>query len=125
MCRVPIASVEIKLQGQWLPMKRTVNNQWPYYNTNGPWQTAFPIPVRVTSVVGEVIEDTITGVKGNQGTKQFSEVSGSVRARSARQAPCCHMRTPFQTAPSFRWHLQVACMVFLPRPPEPLLCTSC
>ena len=79
--RVPIASVEIKLQGQWLPLKRTVNNQWPYYNTNGPWQGAFPIPVRVTSVTGETIEDAITGVKGNQGTKQFTEVSGSVRAR--------------------------------------------
>ena len=68
--------MEIKLGGAWLPLKRTVNNQWPYYNTNGPWQTSFPMPIRVTSVTGETIEDAITGVKGGQGTSQFSDVSG-------------------------------------------------
>lgn len=71
--------MEVKLNGQWLPLKRTVNNQWPYYNTNGPWQSSFPMPIRVTSVTGETIEDSITSVKGGDGIKQFSTVAGSVR----------------------------------------------
>ena len=77
--RVPITAVEVKLGGEWLPLKRTVNNQWPYYNTNGPWQSSFPMPIRVTSVTGETIEDTITSAKGGDGSKQFSAVGGSVR----------------------------------------------
>ncbi len=76
--RVPIAGVEVKLNGEWLPLKRTVNNQWPYYNTHGPWQSSFPMPIRVTSVTGETIEDTITSAKGGDGAKQFSAVGGSV-----------------------------------------------
>nr|QOL01074.1 putative extracellular protein CSOL_007b [Pseudococcomyxa simplex] len=75
--RVPITAVEVKLGGEWLPLKRTVNNQWPYYNTNGPWQSSFPMPIRVTSVTGETIEDTITSAKGGDGSKQFSAVGGS------------------------------------------------
>ncbi len=82
-CRVPITGVEVKLGGEWLPLKRTVNNQWPYYNTNGPWQSSFPMPIRVTSVTGETIEDVITSTKGGDGTKQFSQVAGgSVSCRS-------------------------------------------
>ena len=91
--RVPITGVEIKLGDTWLPLKRTVNNQWPYYNTNGPWQSSFPMPIRVTSVTGETVEDAITGVKGGQGTKQFGQTSGgggggsSVRAHTVISAP--------------------------------------
>ncbi|CAL8470266.1 g9808 [Coccomyxa elongata] len=81
--RVPITSVEVKLNGQWLPLKRTVNNQWPYYNTNGPWQSSFPMPIRVTSVTGETIEDSITSVKGGDGTKQFSAIAGSGNSTSS------------------------------------------
>jgi hypothetical protein len=78
--RVPITAVEVKLNGQWLPLERTVNNQWPYYNTNGPWQSSFPMPIRVTSVTGETIEDAIPSQTGGNGSKQFTSVSGSVRA---------------------------------------------
>ncbi len=82
--RVPITSVEVKLNGEWLPLKRTVNNQWPYYNTNGPWQSSFPMPIRVTSVTGETIEDSITSTKGGEGTKQVSGTAGSGTAGSVR-----------------------------------------
>ena len=74
-CRVPVAGVEIKLGGSWVPLKRSSNNQWPYYNTNGPWQSSFPMPIRITSAAGEAIEDSIPSAKGGDGTKQFGGVS--------------------------------------------------
>lgn len=97
--------MEANIGGGWLPLKRTNNNQWAYYNTNGPWQANFPMPVRVTSCLGETVEvtpvypsqwqsrlwssvtwglrlcllwlqDKITDFSGNTGTVQFS-LSGS------------------------------------------------
>jgi len=70
-----VAGVEIKLGGNWIPLKRSANNQWPYYNTNGPWQSSFPMPIRITSAAGESIEDSVPNTKGGDGTKQFSAVS--------------------------------------------------
>lgn len=70
-----MAGVEIKLGGNWIPLKRSANNQWPYYNTNGPWQSSFPMPIRITSAAGESIEDSIPNAKGGDGKKQFSAVS--------------------------------------------------
>ncbi len=67
--------MEVKIGGTWVPLKRSSNNQWPYYNTNGPWESSFPMPIRVTSAVGETIEDSVPSSKGGEGTKQFSAVS--------------------------------------------------
>ncbi len=58
-----------------MPLKRSSNNQWPYYNTNGPWQSSFPMPIRITSASGETIEDSIPNAKGGDGSKQFGGVS--------------------------------------------------
>ena len=69
-----MANVSVKIGGNWLPLKRSSNNQWPYYNTNGPWQGSFPMPVRITSATGEVVEDNIPNAKGGVGSKQFTEV---------------------------------------------------
>jgi len=35
--RIPVAQVQVKINDVWVNMKRANNNQWPYYNTNGPW----------------------------------------------------------------------------------------
>ena len=69
-----MANVSVKIGGNWLPLKRSSNNQWPYYNTNGPWQGSFPMPIRITSATGEVVEDNIPNAKGGEGSKQFTEV---------------------------------------------------
>ena len=86
-----MAGVEIKLGGNWVPLKRSSNNQWPYYNTDGPWQSSFPMPIRITSAANETVEDSIPNAKGGDGAKQFGGVSracslgcwgGSARERS-------------------------------------------
>ena len=64
--------MQVKINDVWVNMKRANNNQWPYYNTNGPWQTNFPMPIRVTSIAGETVEDVITSVAGGDGHVQFS-----------------------------------------------------
>ena len=69
-----MAGVEVKLGGTWVPLKRSANNQWPYYTTNGPWQSSFPMPIRLTSAAGETLEDAIPSAKGGDGTKQFAAV---------------------------------------------------
>lgn len=75
--RIPVAGVEVKIGSTWVPLKRSANNQWPYYNTNGPWESSFPMPIRVTSAAGETIEDSVPSSKGGEGTKQFSAVSST------------------------------------------------
>jgi len=73
---VPITGVQVKLGGAWRALKHTTNNQWAYYSEAGPWQSSFPLPVRVTSVTGETIEEAITSAAGGDGTKQFKETGG-------------------------------------------------
>ena len=46
--------MQVKINNVWVKMQRANNNQWPYYNTNGPWQTGFPMPIRISSIAGEV-----------------------------------------------------------------------
>jgi hypothetical protein len=55
LCRMPITGVAVQIGGSWLALQRTNNNQWAYYNTNGPWQTSFPMGIRVTNVLGETV----------------------------------------------------------------------
>lgn len=53
--RYPITSVSVTIGGSYLPLKRTNNNQWAYYNTNGPWQSNFPMGIKVTNCLGETV----------------------------------------------------------------------
>jgi hypothetical protein len=78
--RVPVKDVQIKVDGAWHSPHYTTNNQWvwPGESVNRRWEaTDFPMPVRVTSVTGEVIEDTIP-VGGGDGAMQFAPVGDLV-----------------------------------------------
>ena len=54
-CRYPITSVSVSIGGSLVPLTRTNNNQWAYYNSNGPWQAAFPMPIQITNCLGETV----------------------------------------------------------------------
>lgn len=62
VCSVPLRSVEYKINGKWWSAARSVNNQWPYHREVGDF--SFPLPIRVTSVAGEVLEDVVTSSSG-------------------------------------------------------------
>ena len=74
-CRVPLANVSANIGGNWIGLTRTSNNQWAYYNSAGPWENNFPMGLRLTSVTGETIEDSMASNEGGQGQAQFSDVS--------------------------------------------------
>ena len=62
--------------GAWHTPHYTTNNQWvwPGESVNRHWtESDFPMPVRVTSVTGEIVEDVIPK-GGGDGTKQFKPV---------------------------------------------------
>lgn len=61
-CSVPLKSVEYKVNGKWWSASRSVNNQWPYHREIGDF--SFPLPIRVTSVAGEVLEDVVPSSSG-------------------------------------------------------------
>lgn len=67
---VPLQLVEYQINGVWWPAARSVNNQWPYHREIGNFQ--FPMPIRVTSVAGEVLVDTVSSSSGGWGTQQFT-----------------------------------------------------
>ena len=62
MCSVPLQLVEYQINGVWWPAARSVNNQWPYHREVGNFN--FPLPIRVTSVAGEVLVDTVPSSSG-------------------------------------------------------------
>ena len=62
MCSVPLQLVEYQINGVWWPAVRSVNNQWPYHREIGDF--SFPMPIRVTSVAGEVLVDTVPSSSG-------------------------------------------------------------
>ncbi|KAL3144188.1 hypothetical protein ABBQ32_003969 [Trebouxia sp. C0010 RCD-2024] len=68
---VPLKSVEYNIDGQWWSATRSVNNQWPYHREVGDF--SFPMPIRVTSVAGQVLEDIVPSSSGGWGKKQFTE----------------------------------------------------
>lgn len=76
---VPVSDVQIKLGGSWMSLRRSNNNQWAYYSEAGPWQASFPLPIRVTSVTGETVEDAMASSSGGDGKVQF-KVTGDVGA---------------------------------------------
>lgn len=57
---VPVKAVQARLSptGPWQDLTRAFNNQWAVH---GDWGAALPFPIRVTSVTGETVEDTVTG----------------------------------------------------------------
>ena len=62
MCSVPLQLVEYQINGVWWAAARSVNNQWPYHREIGTFN--FPMPIRVTSVAGEVLVDTVPSSSG-------------------------------------------------------------
>ena len=62
MCSVPISLVEYEINGVWWAAARSVNNQWPYHRELGDF--SFPLPIRITSVAGEVITDVVPSSTG-------------------------------------------------------------
>lgn len=79
---VPITDVQVKIGGFWRSLRRSNNNQFAYYSEAGPWQTTMPMPIRVTSVTGETVEDVVASTSGGEGKVQF-RVTGDAGAPGA------------------------------------------
>ena len=79
--RVPVKDIQIKVDGAWHTPHYTTNNQWvwPGESVNRKWNDAkdFPMPIRVTSVTGETVEDVVPSGGGN-GKQQFKPVGSLV-----------------------------------------------
>lgn len=62
-------SVQLKIKNQggdyvWVTPQRSANNQWvwPGDKVNKRWSDSdYPMPIRITSIAGETVEDVITG----------------------------------------------------------------
>jgi hypothetical protein len=67
--RLPVDSVQLKIKNLagdfvWVSPRRSQNNQWvwPGDVVQKRWSDSdYPMPIRITSVTGETIEDAITG----------------------------------------------------------------
>lgn len=70
LCRVPLKNIEMKIGGSWSSLRRDVSNSW---NSNGLSYNA-PFHLRLTSVLGDVVEDYIPSNSGGQGSSQFPEI---------------------------------------------------
>ena len=64
---MPLQNVELETDGSWSSLRRDVSNSW---NANGGTYTC-PLHIRLTSVLGDVIEDWVPSSQGGQGTGQF------------------------------------------------------
>lgn len=71
ICSVPILSVEYEVNGVWWTAARSVNNQWPYHRELGDF--SFPLPIRVTSVAGEVITDVVPSATGTSAARHMKK----------------------------------------------------
>ena len=79
---VPITDVQAKIGGSWRSLRRSNNNQFAYYSEAGPWQETIPLPLRITSVTGETVEDSMASTAGGEGKVQF-KVTGDVGSPGA------------------------------------------
>ena len=61
----------MKIGGSWSSLRRDVSNSW---NSNGLSYNA-PFHLRLTSVLGDVVEDYIPSNSGGQGSSQFPEIT--------------------------------------------------
>lgn len=82
--RIPVDSVQLKIKNLagdfvWVSPRRSQNNQWvwPGDVVQKKWSDSdYPMPIRITCVAGETVEDVITGPGGNDGSVQFSPIAG-------------------------------------------------
>lgn len=75
--------MELNLNGKWSSLRRDVSNSWNY---NGGSFT-FPMHVRLTSVLDDVVEDWIPANTGGQGNAQFAELKPDPEGASAGALP--------------------------------------
>ena len=70
--RVPPATVELSIGGQYATMQRTIDN---YFVLSSGTPVVFPASVRVTSIMGDTVEDTIEAATGGpaHGKVQFPD----------------------------------------------------
>jgi hypothetical protein len=69
VCRVPVDSVQLQIKNLagdfvWVSPRRSQNNQWvwPGDVVQKRWSDSdYPMPIRITSVAGETVQDVITG----------------------------------------------------------------
>ena len=78
-CRVPLKNVELNIGGSWSSLRRDVSNSW---NSNGLSYKA-PFHLRLTSVLGDVVEDYIPSNSGGQGSSQFPEITPDLAGAQA------------------------------------------
>ena len=57
--------------------------------TNGDWQNAFPMPIRVTSAIGETVEDKITSTLPPSRLQALSHCDMTVITCSAQPGSVC------------------------------------
>ncbi|KAL3139257.1 hypothetical protein ABBQ32_006023 [Trebouxia sp. C0010 RCD-2024] len=81
--RVPLKNVELEADGSWSSLRRDVSNSW---NANGGTYN-HPLHIRLTSVLGDVVEDWIPGSKGGQGKAQFAKAKPDPAAAAAGALP--------------------------------------
>ena len=75
-CRVPVAAAWLLLHAAWVPLQRTTDNYF-LLEKGGPF--AFPAKVRLQSVLGDIVVDTVPhGPVGTGGT--FAGVLGCTAA---------------------------------------------
>lgn len=80
---MPLKNVELEEDGSWSSLRRDVSNSW---NANGGTYN-HPLHIRLTSVLGDVVEDWIPSSKGGQGTAQFAEAKADPAGAAAGALP--------------------------------------
>ena len=82
-CRVPLQNVEVEVKGKWSSLRRDVSNTWNY--NGGSYK--FPLHIRLTSVLDDVVEDWIPSSTGGQGNAQFAQVTPDPAGAAAGALP--------------------------------------
>ena len=80
---MPLKNVELEEDGSWSSLRRDVSNSW---NANGGTYN-HPLHIRLTSVLGDVVEDWIPSSKGGQGNAQFAEAKPDPTGAAAGALP--------------------------------------
>lgn len=102
---MPVQSVQVFVNGQWVTLQRTSDN---FFELNAGGPLAFPLQVRVTSVAGETFDDQISSLDSTiSGGSQFASnpaygtvggpaPQGTARAPavSASSPPAANATTP-------------------------------
>ena len=80
---MPLKNVELETDGSWASLRRDVSNSW---NANGGIYKC-PLHIRLTSVLGDVVEDWVPSNQGGQGTGQFPVPTPDPAAAAAGVEP--------------------------------------